>query len=479
MRDDGVSVQFVLGESFHQAAQQKRARRRGSEAELSPPQVVSAERAAHNDDFLFVGGRERLPNVGKVTEKSAAFWQSAATLRPGYDFYCKADDDTLVHLDRLHHSLSESSRARGRDAAIYFGHVKWRGWDVGHRFQACGGGWGPAGKTGDDIAYGGTLPGGIKYPPCPHAAGPYPYMSGGMVCMSSKMISILAGDAAFTDFFATAKERNTAGVPCRSPHVCAAQPPEVHMWHHEDAGIGFNVFRAVVAANATMSLVPVPGHYNDNGIIERTLSAQDQYWSTRSIFVHGIKGPAQFESVVKKWSIKRADAYMGLRCFSCASGGTNGHNGDWQWARLPCPDPSEPRLSGNNATGTSRHCPVQPSDHFTCCGWPWVVPELRELILGVLKTQTDHALPLQKLHREMVLANRRTAPRRKQKAGFELDLQLPGVGHMNGVLRELEQRGDLTLHTVRAKPPGFLGRRKPEEGASRTTVLVVLSKASV
>ena len=152
--------------------------------------------------------------------------------------------------------------------------------------------------------------------------------------MSSKMISILAGDAAFTDFFATAKERNTAGVPCRSPHVCAAQPPEVHMWHHEDAGIGFNVFRAVVAANATMSLVPVPGHYNDNGIIERTLSAQDQYWSTRSIFVHGIKGPAQFESVVKKWSIKRADAYMGLRCFSCASGGTNGHNGDWQWARL-------------------------------------------------------------------------------------------------------------------------------------------------
>ena len=55
------------------------------------------------------------------------------------------------------------------------------------------------------------------------------------------------------------------------------------MWHHEDAGIGFNVFRAVVSANASASLVPVPGHYNDPGIIERSvpLDANDEYWSTR------------------------------------------------------------------------------------------------------------------------------------------------------------------------------------------------------
>ena len=61
------------------------------------------------------------------------------------------------------------------------------------------------------------------------------------------------------------------------------------MWHHEDAGIGFNVFRAVVRANASASLVPVPGHFNDPGIIERSPSAQDLYWSSRALFVHGIK----------------------------------------------------------------------------------------------------------------------------------------------------------------------------------------------
>ena len=44
-------------------------------------------------------------------------------------------------------------------------------------------------------------------------------------------------------------------------------------------------------------IVPVPGHFNDNGIIERTTSAQDTYWATRAIFVHGIKGPAQYASV--------------------------------------------------------------------------------------------------------------------------------------------------------------------------------------
>jgi hypothetical protein len=35
------------------------------------------------------------------------------------------------------------------------------------------------------------------------------------------------------------------------------------MWHHEDAGIGFNVFRAIVSANASASIVPVPGHFDE------------------------------------------------------------------------------------------------------------------------------------------------------------------------------------------------------------------------
>ena len=54
--------------------------------------------------------------------------------------------------------------------------------------------------------------------------------------------------------------------------------------------------------------------------------------SSRAIFVHGIKGPAQFASVRNKWTIKRPDAYLGLRCFSCESGGTNGHNSQTEFA---------------------------------------------------------------------------------------------------------------------------------------------------
>ena len=48
--------------------------------------------------------------------------------------------------------------------------------------------------------------------------------------------------------------------------------------------MGFNVFRAVIAANATAAIVPIPGHFNDAGIIERTRSAHDAYWSARAVF---------------------------------------------------------------------------------------------------------------------------------------------------------------------------------------------------
>ena len=485
VNQNGVDVRFVVGKAFHNPAGLGRRRRRklllpaDGTAGLTPEAMVRTERDAlpGGGDFVFVEGREKLPHVGKVTEKSASWWLNIGRERPGYDFYCKADDDTLVHLDRLHHTLAEVRRARGPDAASYFGHIKWRGWDVGHRFQACGGGWGPARKTGDDIAKGGTLPGGHVYPPCPYAAGPYPYMSGGMVCMSSKLQRIMAEDGAFRDFYMTARERNNNGVACRNPQVCAAQPSDVHMWHHEDAGVGFNVFRAVAAANATASLVPVPGHFNDNGIIERTTSAQDRYWSTRAIFVHGIKGPAQYQSVRAKWRLSRPDAYLGLRCFSCESGGTNGHNGDWTWARLPCAEPGEPRFAGINASGTARHCPVKPAQHFGCCGWPWVVPELRDLIVSVLRQAPGRALSLGKLHRGMHGEMRKLhqAQRIRNPKGCVrdcLELQLPGAQSMSGVLRELANRKDLVMET-REEASDDDGLPKHAPKATRQLQLVI------
>ena len=54
----GVDVRFVLGQKFHQ---QGLRRRMPVDAtfDQEPPEMVRAERDAHGDDFIFVGGREK------------------------------------------------------------------------------------------------------------------------------------------------------------------------------------------------------------------------------------------------------------------------------------------------------------------------------------------------------------------------------------------------------------------------------------
>ena len=145
-----VDVRFVYGTSFYNA----------SAAPAAALALLERERAEH-DDFFFVDGRERLPHVGVVTEKSAAWWRSVAKRMPGYRYYCKSDDDTLVHLDHLTALVDELQRALTADKPVYLGHTKWRGWEADYRFQACGGGWGAAKKTTNDLRHSAD---------CPHAA---------------------------------------------------------------------------------------------------------------------------------------------------------------------------------------------------------------------------------------------------------------------------------------------------------------------
>ena len=126
-----VDVRFVYGTSFYNA----------SAAPAAALASLERERAEH-DDYFVVDGRERLPHVGVVTEKSAAWWRTVAERMPGYRYYCKSDDDTLVHLDHLTALVDELQRALPADKPVYMGHTKWRAWNVDGRFQACGGGWG-------------------------------------------------------------------------------------------------------------------------------------------------------------------------------------------------------------------------------------------------------------------------------------------------------------------------------------------------
>ena len=67
-----VDVRFVYGTSFYNA----------SAAPAAALALLERERAEHGD-FFFVDGRERLPHVGVVTEKSAAWWRSVAKRMPG------------------------------------------------------------------------------------------------------------------------------------------------------------------------------------------------------------------------------------------------------------------------------------------------------------------------------------------------------------------------------------------------------------
>ena len=67
-----VDVRFVYGTSFYNA----------SAAPAAALALLEQERAEHGD-FFFVDGRERLPHVGVVTEKSAAWWRSVAKRMPG------------------------------------------------------------------------------------------------------------------------------------------------------------------------------------------------------------------------------------------------------------------------------------------------------------------------------------------------------------------------------------------------------------
>ena len=382
-----VDVVFVYGTSFHNS----------TEAPAKALDQIGRERDRH-DDFFFVDGREKLPHVGVVTEKSGFWWRTVAERMPDYRFYCKSDDDTLVHLDHLTAVVDELERTMsGR--LIYMGHTKWRAWDVDHRFQACGGGWGFAQKTKEDLQ---------DPTMCPHAAGPYPYMSGGFVCMSRPLALLMGRDAAFGRFLEVAKSRNTHGHRCHHPMECAGQPVASHMWHHEDAGIGFNTYHAVVRANASAAIVPVPAHFNDPGIIERSspLAAGDAYWSSRAVFVHGIKDGRLYEEAKRRWTLNMPRQAEAAQCGRCAPPVSQG-GCSWDWARLPCPRPPW------HEKQPGRWCTVVPDDHYTCCFWPTLPKPLSDATLEALQDVPARGVRVERLRDKIRKLMQRDAAKRE------------------------------------------------------------------
>ena len=190
----GVRTEFVVGKSYFR----------------DPPPVgqqaaLAAEAAEHND-IVFVDGREKLPHVGKATEKSAAWWSSAPK-RSGASIFCKTDDDSLIHLGHLSSSLQAAVRTLETKYFMY-SYMRWRGWLPFNRLQACGGGWGGPGdalhQMNDPVNH------------CELAEGPFPQGTGTLTCMSAELASQLADEPHFETFQQVARARNDFGTPCKT-----------------------------------------------------------------------------------------------------------------------------------------------------------------------------------------------------------------------------------------------------------------------
>lgn len=315
--NSGIGVKFVMGTPFRDDG-------RGAEHVL-------------DEDVVRVEGRDGLRHVGKVTEKSAHFW-----LLPGEEEWrCKCDDDTLVHLPRLERTLGEVPRG----VPAYYGYMKWRGWNVGQR-TACGGVWGNAGNVWQSMGA-----------ECPRASGPFPYMAGGLYCMNHALRKILAADAEFREFLSVARTINDGmREACASAAKCAALPVDRRPWHHEDAGMAMNVFRAVARSGARLHYAVIPGHYNDPLSIER--SPRELLWSRRAVYVHGIKNERLYKWATMKWKLRRRPFYPPIACRPFATDAWTKAAYNWTRARLPC------------SVDASEFCDVDVSK-FSMCHWAW------------------------------------------------------------------------------------------------------------
>jgi hypothetical protein len=192
-------------------------------------------------------------------------------------------------------------------------------------------------------------------------------------------------------------------------------------------------------------------HYNDAGIIERratpdsALTANDEYWSTRAVFAHGIKVPSDFSLLKERWNLSRPDAaFDTLECWPSDQlpRGANVHYGNWGWARVPCPkmeylpeftsidlvdltrfrtlSPAEQKAEIERVDGliarvrgpvhTGRFCDVKPQENFKFCSFPWVVPEIMKRRQGAKRAARLSA----KIWEEWKAANPEKKNRRKR-----------------------------------------------------------------
>lgn len=253
--------------------------------------------------------------------------------------------------------------------------------------QACGGGWGgplDAIRQMEDPAN-----------HCARAEGPFPQGTGTLTCMSRALALLTARDERFGEWLAVARARNDYGAPCQTAAACAAHPPATHMWHHEDAGVSYNVWRSLargIAASTGDGSPSAPpagaaqgagggagGGVGGRKVYVVHLPEKGWFWpwfneaafsppmSAKAIVVHKVVDEALWAKVRAAWDVAAPLPRVVADCSqTCASWG-------WTRARVACdaPPPLPERPAGSWRGYVPRWngtlCPLTPARHFECC----------------------------------------------------------------------------------------------------------------
>lgn len=199
--------------------------------------------------------------------------------------------------------------------------------------------------------------------------------------MSRALAVALAEDPRFAAWVTVARARNDYGTPCATAAECAAAPPALHMWHHEDAGVSYNAWRVLTSIIARQSGEGTPaggGPAGQPAIHLVHLPEKGWFWpwfnqdsfarpgmSAKAIVVHKV-GPALYPAVHAAWDVATPLPAVVADCSqSCAEWG-------WSRARVACeappPLPAEAgRWRGYVPRWNGTMCPLTPARHFRCC----------------------------------------------------------------------------------------------------------------
>lgn len=315
----------------------------GAPPDLETQRAVEAERRRQRD-VLIVDAREQILNPGKASEKSAAWWKRAPHEHVA-SFYCKTDDDAMIHPERLQQVLTTIERDV-RNEHVMLSYIRWRGWEPHDRFQACGGGWGGPSEAIKDLSIGGN---------CATAEGPFPQGTGLLTCLSRPLALKLADDDEFSHFTRVAYSRNTFGTPCGSVTECAQQPNATHMWHHEDAGISYNVWRMAVRKRLPVHIV----HFPDRGWLFPWL-AKLGLLKHRTLLVHKF-GAHDFEKLVEAWKPNVPPVASQVDCSQACD-----HWG-WTRARVDCDVSLSKTTMAWRRRDNGSLCEIVPKHYYRCC----------------------------------------------------------------------------------------------------------------